>query len=462
MVAIQDKQLPKEVILAQGGAPSNGELWIKYVKSLVDVLNAKYLLYSEFNRVTKKIPTDDPIEQLRRQQRDEQRIKQEQNAVNKSDDKTAKKTQSTALSIDDDEEKLDDSLRTSYAMSMTESTVVSSMSVDDDESEVYFLDPLTKAVENSDKRSLRAFVFDIVSRSMIHYDHLVEQCSVGDVASLFAFGKDLSQKQDFPALLSALTSMTSLRKDPSMSWSKFSTSVLNIRKVFRNVKDKQLQIHDKVLALTVLHAMDGDSRYAVEVGMLRRMSPPPDLDRILAELTAISNRPGFRSISGHSADVSTASNVLVGNAAQFRGRRAGKTNFCFKFAATGSCPKGDNCKYSHDIERNGVCPYCYKPHDFVDCPQRAADLRAADEKRSKSSSSSTKSSSSSVKSSSPTTSSDPHLKAALARIAALEERAEQTFPADPALAAVAGSAAPQPSGPATSGSGPAASGHVQQ
>jgi hypothetical protein len=384
MVAIQEKTkaMPKEVILEAGTTPSNGKLWVVYIMMLLEMFNAVYLKFTEFNQTTDQEP-DDPVSRY----------------LNKVKLQKEKEAEEKEQAPDKEEDGKDDGLEvlpttvklepgvSSYSNMVVEPVLATGLFNGEDRA-IHFLDPNSEKVETKEQRSQRMFLFDLLVRSIPSHQFLVALCTVGDFAKVFGLAKRMALQPDIPSLLQAITKMASLRKDPTTPWSQISTQIMDVQSSLRQVKPDSLKVGEQVLLQFVLQAMESDPRYALDLAMIRRAKPLPPLEHVMAEFTAkaakIEGKGQPRGLTGLAAQEQEPAQqqepaldaMMVGKWNSVKGAKKSK-NVCFNFRKNGTCRFGDKCKFSHDSKATGGCAECDGPHDVSDCDARKRRLEGA-------------------------------------------------------------------------------------
>jgi hypothetical protein len=376
MVAIQEKTkaMPKEVILDAGTSPSNGKLWVVYIIMLLEMFNAMYLRYSEFNKTTEQEP-DTPVSRLLNKLKEEEGKEQ---APAKDEDGEDEGLVAPSTTV-----KLEPGVA-SYSHMVVEPSLATGL-FNGEPREIHFLDPNSEKVETKEQRSLRMVLFDLLVRSIPHHQFLVALCIAGDFAKVFGLAKRTALQPDVPSLLQAFTNMASLRKDTSTAWSKLSDQIMGIQASLSQVKNNSLKVGDQVLLQFVLRAMESDPRYALELSMIRRVSPLPSLEHVMAEFTAkaaqIEGKGQPRGLTGLAVQQQEPAQqeepvldaMMAGNWSTVKSAKKSK-NVCWNFRKNGTCRFGAKCKFSHDPKATGGCAECDGPHDVSHCDVRKQRL----------------------------------------------------------------------------------------
>jgi len=220
---------------------------------LLEIFNCIYLRYSEFNVQTADRP-DDPVAKLRLKLREQA----EQRAQVKSEQQAEQPKQ---LPSDDEFDDAPEEEEKEGDMVQLRLDVSAGNGIDSDHVPVpYFLDPNTGSTEDSSQRALRMSMWGFLTRSVPNHMYLVIMCVTGDFARLFGLARQVALQPDIPALLGAVTKMTSLRMDKSVSWSAFSTRVMEAYSVISTTTASSLKIGERVLTEFVLAAVESDGR----------------------------------------------------------------------------------------------------------------------------------------------------------------------------------------------------------
>ena len=353
MAAIQSSEdqrtTIKRVCLDAGESPANGATWSVYIDTLLDI-NKCMVLKSPLFCKTTDAPTADDARSIWLAKQLE------------SDSKTTSTTSST-----------------SSTTSSTATTVSSSP---------HFLDPTTGEAETSHHRLTRMYVYGELCASLPHHSHLVMLCKRGDFAKLYLAASAFSVTQSIPKFLTALRDLTTLTK--SQPWPQFAKKIMNFQSVFESCSVPGLTVSDRVFTECVLKATAVDARYKLEVALIRKRTPFPDLKTVLdvlgsqshdieskrGNLVGMAATPPLCEQATHT-DTSCATHHAY--AAPTSRPPAGRRNtkrpgVCFNFRDTGKCSRGADCIYPH-VTPKGVCINCGGSHGLDRCPHRIKEAK---------------------------------------------------------------------------------------
>ena len=253
------------------------------------------------------------------------------------------------------------------------------------ESAVYFTDPLDVnnpgIAEPPEQRRERLRMWAFVSAVCYHHAHLLSGLRVGDIAGIIAAIYKFGMSFGSHDTLDGVTAMATLEKK-GKTWQDFVTTVANIRSVLDRETNPRWKIGDLLLPGYILRAMEADPKFDVELTLLRRTHPPPDVDHIMAtlstkarELSKNSKKPLQLAAYAGGPPPATPTHVQPPT--------SGK-ELCRKFQLSGECrydrpSMGRWCKHSHgkdnDIKRMAA-KRAYKPP----APSPAATPAAAKHK----------------------------------------------------------------------------------
>jgi hypothetical protein len=168
------------------------------------------------------------------------------------------------------------------------------------------------------------------------------------VEAIRKFGMTLG----FEDTLDAVTAMASLTKK-GKNWHDFVTVVTKIRAVLDQETNPRWRIGNQLLPGFILRAMEADPKFDVELTLLRKTQPAPDIDQILSTLGAKAREQskGQHSLTGFATTVQQPAP---------RPPPPGGQELCRNFARDGKCrydqpDSGHWCKHSHgaaeDVKR---------------------------------------------------------------------------------------------------------------
>jgi hypothetical protein len=145
-------------------------------------------------------------------------------------------------------------------------------------------------------------LWGFVSATCYYHQHLLAGLRVGDISGAIQAITTYGLSHGSQETLDAIVAMTQITKK-GRSWQEFVNSVSAVRTVMDRETDPDWQIGSKVLPGFVMRAMDGDPRFAVDLTLLHRTIPAPDLDHIMATLGVKARTMGpATTLAGHVAD----------------------------------------------------------------------------------------------------------------------------------------------------------------
>lgn len=227
----------------------------------------------------------------------------------------------------------------------------------------YFSDPLNTsnpgAAEPPEARQARLKLWSFIKATCYHHPHLLTGLRIGDIYGVMKQIMTYGLSHSTQDTLDAISALTKLTKKGT-SWHDFVTAVTQIRNALDRETDDGWKIGNKLLPAYTLQAIEGESRFEVELTLLRRTQPPPTIDHILATLGAKARTfKTQNSVSGHVAATTNTSDSSK--------TTSGGLEICRNFKNYGKCR----------FERPNFGRWCNKSHGTpaVD-KQRAADRAA--------------------------------------------------------------------------------------
>jgi hypothetical protein len=218
-------------------------------------------------------------------------------------------------------------------------------------SAVYFSNPLDDVqsgmAEPPASRTERLRMWSFIKAVCYFHEHLVAGLRVGDISGVIEAIRKFSMSFGSQDTLDGVTAMATLTKK-GKSWQEFINTVAKIRNVLDRESDPEWQIGKQLLPGFILRAMEGDPKFDVELTLLRRTRPTPDVNHIMSTLGTKARElsKGQPSLSGY-----------VGAPSQAASTPQGVKELCRNFARDGRCKfdrpsAGQWCRHSHGADED--------------------------------------------------------------------------------------------------------------
>ena len=219
-------------------------------------------------------------------------------------------------------------------------------------SNAYFASPFTPGVaESAKERADRLDMWSFLVAVSFHHPHLSGGLRVGDIVGFVEAIRDFGVTMGFEDTLDAVTAMASLTKR-GKTWPEYATEVAKIRTVLNQESDPRWKIGDQLLPGFILRGMQAESKFDIELTLLRKTHPPPDVDHIMSTLGAKAREhsKGQHTLTALAASTSTPAASVATPVA--RPPAGSSLQLCRNFERDGRCrydhpASGKWCIHSH-------------------------------------------------------------------------------------------------------------------
>ena len=352
--------MPAVLVLEEGRFPVNIHLWHSKVKSVLQVLEADYLLMMDWSVVSANRPKESRVAKL---------------LAKKALDSAAAQA---AKPADEAKAGVTVKVEPGYVAEHTVGAGAGSAS-----EAVYYRDPMKDGdvPEPAVDRKRRVLASTWLADSLVHHPDLVSAVRQHDVAALVMMVMTTCASKDGVRVLTNIFEMTSLKKLPGEPWSVLCSTVTRLHSEMGQVKDERFKVGSGILPAFLLRALDNDEDYKVEVALLRRQEDVTVEDIVRAA--------SIKSVVAEAGGVQPGGRLTGLGAAPFN-RSTTATGVCYGWRDNGKCRFGEKCKFSHQSggapkpapKTSGGCLECGSlSHGFQDCGRRAERLKKASDER---------------------------------------------------------------------------------
>ena len=344
----EDRDPTKHIVsLDAGTIPKNGESWKEWLHRLLVHNSAEYIIDERFNEEFEgdDDKNEDQLAKLDRLQSQSQRVKLEQQG-GQQEEKPGFITFSTERSTENRRFVAFDGRRTVFV----------------DPVATFQNEQKTQVPEDAAARKRRHIVYGAVVQSLSqHHLSIVQSAEArwGNVYYLINLVDKRMRTRDPSAFLDSVILAVNITRPASESWHNFAERIFKTKVALEQITDSDYMLPPGLLLEVVLRAMarTGSTAFVNAAALLRMENPKPDVNRALSRLLEVVGESGDSGLRTGGATHLTALQARAGGV-----RPRPSKGVCWRWADTGACSFGDECRFQHPGSSKGkgagVCFEC--------------------------------------------------------------------------------------------------------